>query len=297
MKRCGFAIYHPGVNFAYFFLVIGFSMFFMHPFFLFISFFGAFIYSVYINGKGSLKFMLRVLLPMFIIVSIVNPVFNHKGATILFYLKSGNPVTLESIFYGLSTAAMFSAVLLWFSSYNVVMTSDKFIYLFGRFIPALSLIFSMVLRFVPRYKEQIKNISHAQKCVGKDVTQGSITQRAKNGIKILSIMITWALENAIETANSMKGRGYGLPRRSSFSIYRFGKRDKLLFFFILGLGATISIGAAKGHCTTKFFPMLKFPKTTIHSRFTYVAYALLCLIPVLINIREVLKWKYIKSRT
>ena len=35
-------------------------------------------------------------------------------------------------------------------------------------------------------------------------------------ITILSIMVTWCLENAIETADSMKSRGCGLPGRSAF---------------------------------------------------------------------------------
>jgi energy-coupling factor transport system permease protein len=46
---------------------------------------------------------------------------------------------------------MLAAVISWFSCYNAVMTSDKFVYLFGRVIPALSLILSMTLRFVPKF--------------------------------------------------------------------------------------------------------------------------------------------------
>lgn len=46
-------------------------------------------------------------------------------------------------------------------------------------IPALSLIFSMVLRLIPKLKAQIKVISNAQKCVGRDVTNGNLLQRAK----------------------------------------------------------------------------------------------------------------------
>ena len=98
---------------------------------------------------------------------------------------------------------MFVSVLLWFSCSNAVMTSDKLTYLFGRIIPSLSLIFSMVLRFVPRFKTQIQVISNAQKCIGRGVDEGSILTRAKNGIKILSMLTTWALENGITTADSM----------------------------------------------------------------------------------------------
>lgn len=61
---------------------------------------------------------------------------------------------------------MMVTVITWFSCCNVVMTSDKFVYLFGKLIPALSLILSMTLRFVPRFTAQIKVVTQAQRCVG-----------------------------------------------------------------------------------------------------------------------------------
>ena len=160
------------------------------------------------------------------LAALVNPAFNHEGQTILTYLPSGNPLTLESMFYGVAAAVMLASVVLWFSSYNEVMTSDKFVYLFGRVIPALSLVLSMALRFIPKFKAQMQVVSEAQACIGRDTKNGSVFRRVSNAIKIFSIMVTWSLENAIETADSMRSRGYGLPGRTAFSIYRFDDRDK-----------------------------------------------------------------------
>ena len=291
-----FSSFHPIINFTYFTTVILFSMFFMHPIFQGIALVSAFIYSVSIKGKEGLRFNTIYLLPMLFFMAILNPAFNHAGVTILFYLKSGNPITLESILYGVSAACMFITTILWFSCYNAVMTSDKFIYLFGRVIPVLSLIFSMVLRFVPRYINQIKVISNAQKCIGRDVSQGNILRRARNGIKILSIMTTWALENAIETADSMKSRGYGLPERTSFSIFRFDSRDKVMFSIIIGLLSIILMGAALGQNTIRFFPSIAFTEITIFSILVYLSYFILCMIPIIVNFQEEAKWKYIESK-
>lgn len=296
MMQDSFSTFHPIVNFIYFTSVILFSMFFMHPIFQGIALVSAFIYSISIKGKKGLKFNIIYLLPMMFFMAILNPAFNHAGVTILFYLKSGNPITLESILYGLAAACMFITTILWFSCYNAVMTSDKFIYLFGRVIPALSLIFSMVLRFVPRYINQIKVISNAQKCIGRDVSQGNILRRARNGIKILSIMTTWALENAIETADSMKSRGYGLPGRTSFSIFRFDSRDKVMFSIIIGLLSIILMGAALGQNTIRFFPSIAFTEITIFSILVYLSYFILCMIPIIVNFQEEAKWKYIESK-
>ena len=68
------------------------------------------------------------MLPVFLISAAVNPLFNHQGITLILYLKNGNPLTLESILYGLAAGVMLVSVLNWFSCYQVVMTSDKFIY-------------------------------------------------------------------------------------------------------------------------------------------------------------------------
>lgn len=291
-----FSSFHPIVNFTYFSAVIIFSMFFMHPVFLGIAFVSSFVYSVMLKGKKAVKFNMLYMMPLLLFMAIINPTFNHQGVTILFYLKGGNPITLESILFGVASACMFVTVILWFSCYNAVMTSDKFIYLFGRIIPGLSLILSMVLRFVPRYTAQIKVISNAQKCVGRDVTQGNVIAKARNGIKILSIMTTWALENAIETADSMRARGYGLPKRTSFSIFRFDNRDKVTFAVMAGLIVIVLIGAVTGENTMRFFPSIKTINITIFSLVIYTAYFILCILPVIINIMEEIKWKYIVSR-
>jgi len=291
-----FSSYHPVINFIWFASVLLFSMFFLHPVFLVISHICSFCYSVSLGGRKAFKFNLLYMLPMLLFMAALNPAFNHAGVTILFYLRNGNPVTLESVLFGVSSAVMFVSVIVWFSCYHAVMTSDKFIYLFGRVIPSLSLVLSMVLRFVPRYKAQIKVISGAQKGIGRDVTNGNVIERAKNGMKILSIMTTWALENAIETADSMKSRGYGLRGRTSFSLYRFDGRDKVTLAVLLCLIAVLICGGAVGQNTMRFFPSVRLPTTTAFSFALYAAYLGLCLMPVIIDTAEELKWNSLRSK-
>ena len=173
-----FKTYHPIVNFVYFVFVIGFSMFFMHPVCLVASLLSAFVYSVMLKGKKAVKFNLVYMLPMIGAMALINPAFNHEGVTIICYLPGGNPLTMESIVYGFSAAVMIVSVICWFTCYNEVMTSDKFIYLFGRVIPALSLIISMTLRFVPKFASQLRVVSNAQRCLGRDVTSGNVIAKA-----------------------------------------------------------------------------------------------------------------------
>ena len=291
-----FKTYHPIVNFIYFVFVIGFSCFFMHPAYLGISLISGFTYSVMLKGRKAIKMNLIYMIPMLIFMGLMNPMFNHKGLTIITYLPSGNPLTMESIIYGICAATMLVSVICHFSCYNEVMTSDKFIYLFGKIIPAMSLIISMTLRFVPKFATQLKVVTNAQRCMGRDVSNGSIIKRAKSGLNILSIMTTWSLENAIETADSMKSRGYGIPGRTAFSIFTFDKRDKKALIYILLLGIYTFVGNLMGGMYFNFFPSMKVAEISFFGISVFVAYLLLCICPIIIEIWEVRKWKALRSK-
>ena len=291
-----FGTYHPIVNFLYFVLVIGCSMFVMHPVFLALSCLGGFAYYLYLKQWKAVKTALWMMLPVFIISAIVNPLFTHQGVTLILYFKNGNPLTLESILYGLAAGAMLVCVLNWFSCYQVVMTSDKFIYLFGKAIPAMSLILSMVFRFVPKFKAQIEKVSASQKCIGRDVTNGNVIDKARHGTKILSVMTTWALENSVETADSMKSRGYGLRGRNNFSIYRFDSRDRLVCTIMAVMAVIVIGGIMTKTVHFLYYPMIVMNESTVWSFLVYFCYGALCLLPLLMNVIEDIKWRYLTSK-
>lgn len=296
-NKDAFSGYHPIINFLYYALVLLLSMCLMHPVYLLISLIGALTYDIYLKGRKAVRFAVMGLLPMAALAALVNPAFNHEGATILTYLPSGNPLTLESMLYGVAAAVMLASVVLWFSSYNEVMTSDKFVYLFGRVIPALSLVLSMALRFIPKFKAQMQVVSEAQACIGRDTKTGSVIRRVSNAIKIFSIMVTWSLENAIETADSMRSRGYGLPGRTAFSIYRFDDRDKNVLAWLIFCGAYILSGWLAGGMYFRYYPTVKTAlgtPLTISFMFVYLA---LVLTPVILDRKEDRQWKSLQSET
>ncbi|MCL1808707.1 MAG: energy-coupling factor transporter transmembrane protein EcfT [Clostridiales bacterium] len=293
MNKDAFAGFHPVVNMMYFTVVVVFSMFFTHPACLGASLVCAVAYSVYLNGRKAVRFTLVFMLPMLMATAMLNPLFNHEGSTILAYLPDGNPLTLESMLYGVAAATMLVTVISWFSCLNAVMTTDKFVYLFGRIAPALSLMLAMALRFVPRFKVQLKVIADAQKCVGRNASDGNLLQKARHGIRMLSIMVTWALENAIETADSMKSRGYGLPGRTAFSIYRFDKRDRTALAFILACATYVAAGAVTGGLYFRYFPTINGVWGTPYAISIFISHLALGAVPVILNFREDLVWKSI----
>lgn len=296
MPQSEFKKFHPVVNFTYFVFVITFSCVFMNPVCLAVSLICGTVYCLFLKGAQALKTSLKYVVSVAVLAVIINPLFNHQGVTVICYFPSGNPLTMESVFYGLGAAAMIAAVICWFSCYNEIMTSDKFIYLFGKVIPSLSLILSMTLRFVPKFAAQLKVVVSAQRGIGRGAQKTSVIKRAKYGLNILSIMTTWALENAIDTADSMKSKGYGIMKRTSFSIYTFDKRDIKALLVILILGIYTLVGSLMGVISFSYFPTISGIDISFFGVSVIASYMLLCAYPAIVEIREVIRWKALKSK-
>lgn len=285
---------HPAVNFAYFALVTGCGMFFMHPVCLAVSLLGAVSYYIRLRGGRSARFFLKCALPVMLLAAITNSLFNHRGDTVLCLLPTGNKLTLESVLYGAAAAVMLVSVLTWFGCYTEIMTSDKFVYLFGRTVPALSLVLSMTLRFVPRFKEQFEQVKEARICMGK--TARSPLGKIKNALSCFSVMAAWSLESSIETADSMKSRGYGLSGRTSFSIFTFTERDVRVLAW-LGLSALFLIsGAVSGNLSWQYYPGFGGTFDEPLTVALEAVYFAVCFTPTAIDILEGWQWRSSRSK-
>jgi len=294
MRKDVFAGYHPAVNFFFLCGAISLGLMIQHPLWTAISLGAATAYSLLLGGQKAVWFILKFALPIVLLTALLNPLFVHQGVTTLFYLRD-NPITMESMVYGITRGLMFGAGLLWFYCYQYLMTGDKFIFLFGKVVPSGSLIFSMVLSFIPRFYARMKVISDAQKCVGRDVTDGSTREKIRHGIKVLSIMTTWSLESAIDTSDSMKSRGYGLKNRTSFVPYRLDRRDVMMGLGLLGLVVLAIVATSLGYNFFQCYPTLAMAAVHPLNGLFALAYGLYCFTPVLLNVAEALKWKHIQS--
>ena len=292
--RDTFSSYHPIICLAYFAAVIVMSAVFMAPVCLAASFAGAFAYAVYLKRMKAVKFILCVCIPLVILAAGVNFLFNHHGVTTLFYIND-NPVTKEALVFGGAMAVMVMSAVIWCYCASMVMTSDKTLYIFGRALPVISLILSVVLRSIPLFSRKMKDIRMGQKAVDTAGENAGKRQRFKSGIRAFSMMITWALENSVDTALSMRARGYGLRGRVSYHDQRFDKRDTALTLIMAVLAAGIIAGAALGFNTMEYYPETIFPEINAQSVLLYCAYLIFCMLPLLIDIGEDLKWKYLRS--
>ena len=284
------AKYHPIVILLFFIGVTSMTMLIMHPVYLVISLCVACALHVLMIETKVWKSLL-IYGSLFFSMALVNPLISQEGDHILFALGS-RVVTLEAVCYGMVIAVMLIAVLLWFSCYNEVMTSDKFLDVFGKLVPTFALTVIITLRLVPRFQQQLQKIVVAQKAIGLDYKTGSVRDRLLCIVRMLSILMTWALENAVETADVMKARGYGLPGKSTFSNYAFHKRDRLFLFIFSILFLINVVGFIKGTAQFTFYPTLSALTFSGEGMMSVISFFMLCSLPVVVELRERMKWHY-----
>ncbi len=289
-----FSSFHPAVSAVYFASVLIITMFSANPFLAAFSLLGAALFYVKSEKKSRRLKEFGFYALIFLVIALSNPLFSHKGKTVLFFINS-NPVTLESLFYGINAAIMLVAVILWFSCLNRVLTEDKILFLFGRFLPKTALLISNALRFIPLLKIQGEKIRTAQKAMGL-YSSDSITDRIKGLLRTFSALITWSLENAIDTAASMKSRGYGLKNRSRYSQFAFKKRDAGLLCVIAALDFVAAVAIFSQHLDFSFYPTVTYSHLNIINIAAISAFALMSLLPFIIEVKEGLKWKYYISK-
>lgn len=289
-----FSSYHPAALLFYFLSVLSLAMFTVHPVLLVEALTGGICFLAVLEKRRQFFSNLAFYMPLFLLIAVTNPLFSHNGVRVLFFLN-GNPVTLEAILYGIGIAAMLVSVMYWCKCLSYVMTSDKFLYLFGKAVPKLSLILSMALRFIPLFKTHIKKVSASQKALSL-YTGKSMVDKIHGAVRVFSIMVTWSLENAVDTGDAMKARGYGLKGRSHFSLFRFTEQDAVLAAGTALLAAAVLAGTAFGGTRFHFYPKMTNIGLAPADIITYVAFGVLCLWPFCIEIKENMKWKYFVSK-
>lgn len=283
-----FSKYHPAVNLVFFVGAISLGAFLQHPIYLLTGLLASGIYYLILNGRNGIK-MLLAMIPLFTFIVLFNPIVNTRGNNILFYIGE-RTYTLEAFIYGAVIATIFVMMVMWFGCYNKVLTGDKFTCLFSNIMPALSLVFVMVLRMIPNLIRKAKQIIGVRASLGKEL------QDFQSGITVLSVLTSWALEESVVTADSMKARGYGTSKRTSFAVYRMTKSDWLLSAWMCIFWGIMVLFAAKGSTYAKFFPKMEWTSVSGVNSIGFIAYVGYIFIPVLLNCKEEIHWNILRLR-
>lgn len=279
-----FSEHNPIAIFVHFMLTIIIAMFIQNPIILLLALFGSILYYAVTFRKISAKTLIFWIL-LFLLISLINPIFSHKGETVLLFIN-GKAITLEALFYGINNGIMILSVMIWFLVFSEIMTSDKVMYIFGKFSPRLALLISMSLRYIPLYRQRAGIINNAQKTMGL-YKESNIIDNVKGGIRVTSSLITWSLETSVDTADSFAARGGELKHRSSFSLFKFRKNDTVLIIISIVLFSAVISAQSMGilsvdyYASGNFFSKLSFEIIAIVA---YSAYFILSVIPFITEI-------------
>lgn len=291
MEHSRFSKLHPVVCFAFFLTAMGLGMALRHPAYVAASVVGAMALDLSLLGKKALR-NLGMILPVFLLIAFLNPLFNTLGQRVLFTCF-GRPYTWEALCYGMSLGGIFLAILLWFSCYNTVMTEDKFTYLFGNLAPSLALLLTMVFRLIPSLTKKAGQIQNARRCIGMGAGESDgVKERVRDGMTTLSALSSWALDGSVVTADSMNSRGYGTGKRVCFSHYRFTAADGFSTGILLLLGALAVWRVAAGSAAADFTPVMVIAPVD----WGVVCYLLLLLFPTMLNWKEDIVWRISRSK-
>lgn len=285
----GFSRFHPMVGFLYYAFLIALVLTLSHPLHLF----GILIFSIsFLHLQDRQKPSIRAWrfhLGMVVIVFIFNPLLNPSGETVLFHLFH-KAITREALFYGIKMSISLFSILVVFQGYSRVLHPHKMIYLFATFLPKISFLLFMVMNFIPLLRLRMNQIILVQKTQGVHIHGGKLLQRVRDGMKILQILLTWSVEEAIKTAESMKARGYGLKRRTSFFTYHFKKRDIFLLAFILVFGPILWGGFLVGHGRVSYYPNIVGLSMNGEEWIFFSILLVYLFIPLWEEGRELIKW-------
>ena len=182
--------------------------------------------------------------------------------------------------------------LLWFGCYNKVLTADKFTSLFGSLIPSVSLLLVMVFRMVPNLLRKGTQLAGTRRSIGKGGGEkASLKEKVTGGMTLLGALTGWALEGSVVTGDSMRSRGYGTARRSSFMIYSMKAGDWALVILIPGMLAAVIAAACCGQMAAEFTPALQMAPVS----WGIIPYTLYLLIPSVLHMKEAVQWHISRS--
>ena len=295
MREDAFSKFHPAVNLIFFVGAMCFGVLLQHPVYLLAGLFASGVYYFLLSGRKGTKTIL-MMIPLFVFVTLFNPVVNTRGVTVLFTYFD-RPYTLEALVYGVAVAATFVLMLLWFGCYGKVLTGDKFTCLFGNLAPSLSLLLVMVFRMIPNLLQKARQIMGVRSSVGKGIEgKSTLKDRLNSGMTVIGILTSWVLEGSITTSDSMRSRGYGTAKRTSFMIYRMTKSDWLLTVIMLAMLGVVIGFAASGSMQAEFLPVRNIEPINGVNIIGFITYSVYLLIPSFLHVKEAVQWSISKSK-
>lgn len=289
----GFRSFHPIILLLYYLFAMAALMLYQHPMFLAVAAGAILLMNVMLDGGTELKKWRVMILIMAVLTLVLTPFFNQRGNHLLFYMF-GKQVYLEAVLQGVMISLTLVCILTLFLTFNIVITPDKFVFLFSKIMPQWALLIMLSLRFVPLLRKRLMEISDVQNAKGFSLSIGSVKSRAHHGMLFLQTLLTWSLEESIQTADSMTARGYGLGKRSKYQPFYMKKRDWFAFVFLLVSGSLVLFGWWLGDGVLTLLPVLEPVWISGREWLYWILLFIMIGFPIWTEGKEMVKWKYLR---
>lgn len=209
----------------------------------------------------------------------------------MLYYVNDRAVYLEGYIYGLVIALLLITVFNWCTVMRILIDTEKLMYLIGRLSPTLAMMITMILRFIPLMRQRYRVIHEGQVGMGrynnpyskkKNVLYAfmGFIEKIRHRIKEISILISWSLENSIETSDSMESRGYGLKGRTSYHRYILKKTDIIQMILIAGAFAYVLVPVLLRQFRAYYLPRVYIESVSVWHVIVMVVYIVLAVFPV-----------------
>lgn len=205
----------------------------------------AFLATVIINSKIPIKYILKGIKPIIILVIITSVLnlFMVKGSkdTLIFQLgflaiyKEGLRIAAFMALRLILLIVGTSLLTLTTSPIELTDGIERLLRPIGKELAhELAMMITIALRFIPTLVEETDKIMKAQKARGANFEQGNIIQKAKSLIPLLVPLFVSAFRRADELAMAMEARCYrGGAGRTRMKEIRFSSKDAIAFIIFL----------------------------------------------------------------
>lgn len=244
---------------------------------------------IILQGKYSkINNILKMAVPISIMIILFNTLFTNYGTTRI-YIIGNYFITLEAFIYGIIMACTLLLVTLTFIAYNNYVSYQDMLYVFSKKYPNLSMVIIMALRFVPLIKSRYSELSELNNLKNRNGNLSYI-EKLSEIIHTFGLVIAWSLEEAVQTASSMKARGYNTSKRTSYLYYDINLIDILLSIIIISCAIISIIGYFNGFGHINVYPSFNFNFNQISLNIYFLAYIILLLPFIIIELEERILW-------
>lgn len=289
MERLRFTRFHPLVSFLFYAGAVTLSILLLHPVFLLFSLVIVLLINLIHDRLAGLRRWKYFLIITFLLMTSLNPLFNQRGRHLLFAIGE-HRITLEAVLYGSMNALSIITIIALFISYNVIMTPNKLLFLFAKILPQFAVLLMLTLRFIPLMRRRLEEIAIIQKSKGISVRSGNWRTRVKTAMQFVQALLTFSLEEAIQTADSMKARGYGTRTRSSYEYFRFHGPDAMAVLYLTGLFMVMIYGRMLGYGYLTVYPILEPWMFSGMDPAVFGCYVMFISFPIIVEAGERFRW-------